>query len=269
MSSIEDSIKRAAVDTLESLIESKVFFSPPPPTNSSLVLNATLLLEVSNEFTNTADILDFVGCALFFTSGFSVIFDVLESEDLKNVLTFQDYDYAMTPVFLMFGLLVGFVSYCLSYTQFKNYQIVDAGHLALSTLQFMFFSKHLCKMNELAKRRTNILVAMGVMPLICLVMIKAQHVSVKSERLLYLIVMCISMLPLPALFRDWRAGMYDATQNKNKKRLFFLYFLLLVFIGLTTPTLKHKNVDRSNTIALGFDLLCLYFSIDSLWLSAQ
>ncbi len=182
------------------------------------------------------------------------------------MVTLQEYEYAGTPVFLTLGLTAGFGAYCLSYLQVPDFAIQEHGHLALVTVMFAFWSRHLCKVNQLSKKRTNVLMSFGLLPLICLVMIKGEHVSVRSKKLLYLVVMCLAAIPIPQLFRDWRTASYDPGTGKNKKRLFFFYFLLLCYIGISTPVASKHFAERNATIGLAFDLSLLYLSVDSLWL---
>jgi hypothetical protein len=259
-----DVAKQAVVDQVERAFESVVFSSPPPPAPPPPYDPYADYADY--ELANPPDILDFAGAALFFVCFFSSLVDVIDSDDFRNVMTFQEYEYTTTPVFLTLGLTAGFVAYCLSYMQVPDFAIQEHGHLALVTVMFAFWSRHLCKVNQLGKKRTNVLMSFGLLPLICLVMIKGEHVSVRSKKLLYLVVMCLASIPIPQLFRDWRVASYDPGSGKNKKRLFFLYFLLLCYIGVSTPVASKHFAERNATIGLAFDLSLLYLSVDSLWI---
>jgi hypothetical protein len=267
-----ESVKRAVVDNIESAFERAVFEAPPPPLPppppspvASIDADYAAYLDYAG-VGGPPDILDFAGAALFFVCFFSSVVDVLESEEFRHVLTFQEYEYTGTPIFLTLGLTVGFYAYCLSYLQVPHFAIQEYGHLALVAVMFAFWSRHLCKVNALSKKRTNILMSFGLLPLICLVMIKGEHVSVRSKKLLYLVVMCVSSIPLPQLFRDWRTNIYDAAGSKHKKRLFYFYFVLLLYVGISTPVANKHFEERNATIGLAFDLTLLYLAVDSLWI---
>lgn len=263
-----DAVRHAVVDQVEQAFENAVFFSPPPPSPpppsdygdyGGAAYDYAVLV-------TAPDILDFAGGALFFVCFFTSGLEVLESEELTAMLLFQDYEYAATPVHLTCGLGMGFVAYCLSYLQVEHFAIRQHGHLALVSVMFAFFSRHLCRVNQLSRKRSNILLSLGLLPLICLVMIKGEHVSVQSKKLLYMVVTCLAFIPVPQLFREWRAASYDAMTCKNKKRLFLLYFLLLFYVGVSTPAAYHRVSERVSAIGLGFDLALLYVAVDSLWL---
>ena len=264
-----ESVKHVVVEGIESAFERAVFDAPPPPhpPPPQPVLGTDYLdYQDYAGIGGPPDILDFAGAALFFVCFFSSVIDVIESEDFRNVVTLQEYDYSGTPVFLALGLTVGFTAYAMSYLQVPHFAIQEYGHLALVTLMFAFWSRHLCKVNLLSKKRTNILMSFGLLPLICLVMIKAEHVSVRSKKLLYLVVMCVSAIPIPQLFRDWRTNIYDTAASKHRKRLFFLYFVLLMYVGISTPVASKRFEERNATVGLAFDPALLYLSVDSLWL---
>jgi hypothetical protein len=254
-----EALKHVVLEQVEQAVESVVYTSPPPPAPPPPASPADDYADYAAEtfFNNTPDILDFAGAALFFVCFFTSVVDIIESEELHALITCGEYDYASTPVFLTLGLTAGFAAYALSFWQVPAFAIREHGHLALTTLMFAFWSRHLCRINQLSKKRTNILMSFGLLPLICLVMIKGEHVSVHSKKLLYLVVMCLTFIPVPQLFRDWRTNAYDPAQGTRKKRLFLFYLVLMLFVAVSTPGASHRSKERISTLGLMFDLSLL------------
>jgi hypothetical protein len=233
----------------------------PPPKHDQLV-----------EFPDTTvpEMSAFIGTVLYFLSFFTCLNDILESEDFVHLVKFEEFEYRTAPVYLCIALFVGFVNYILAYMQLTAFELVQYGHIYLCALSFYFFSKHLTRIGDIAKKKANTICAFGALPLICLASLQADHVSVKSCRFFYFLMVTLTLIPLSTLFREWRQSSFDVNTARPRKRLFFLFFVLTCFAGSTTPrracfsSALHQQRHRDVYVMM-FDLAVLYVCSDAMW----
>jgi hypothetical protein len=201
---------------------------------------------------NVPDVLAFIGFVVYFVSLFFSLTDVVESD-----FRFADFEYALCPVYMLVALLTGLVSYALSF--FAHRELASAGHALLTTVTFFLFAKHLTRRAELPNRRSSTIVMVGTLPLLCLAVLEAGTVRVKSARLCFALLTVLSAMPLPFLFREWLpAGC------RTRKRLFFLFFFSACFVLCSTPTrLRARTLEQG--VVTVFDLLLVYYGLDGLW----
>jgi hypothetical protein len=241
--------------------------SPPPPPPFPPPTPPAVFQTVLDE--DLPEIEVFLGTIVFFLAFFSTLVELCESEELLQVIRFEDFEYRIAPIYLLFGLLVGTVSFALAYAQFDNFSLVSAGHTLLESFMIYFFIKHVSKAAETPNRRTNTLSMFSVLPFFCLAAIEAEHVSVRNCGFFYTIIVTISGIPLVSLLRDWRSNSFGEN-SKNKKRLFFLCFSLFSFLITMKPSRicarNHtKESEHRSLLVLIFDLLQVYLAMDNLW----
>ena len=240
--------------------------SPPPPPPFPPPTPPAVFQTVLDE--DLPEITTFLGTIVFCLAFFSTLVELCESEELLQVVRFEDFEYRIAPIYLILGLLVGTVSFALAYAQFDNFSLVSAGHTLLESFMIYFFIKHVSKAAETPNRRTNTLSMFSVLPFFCLAAIEAEHVSVRNCGFFYTIIVTISGIPLVSLLRDWRAHSFGEN-SKNKKRMFYLQFSLFCFLLTMKPSRicarKTKESEHRSLFVLLFDLIEVYIAIDALW----
>jgi hypothetical protein len=244
--------------------------------------NAVGLLEAAGVFTkhfpppptyvveeNMPDMLCFLGSILFFLCFFVQFTELFEHEDVGLFLSFRSFEYASFPIYLTLGLACGLTSYIVAYTQTAHFGLTDDGHAALSSCMFFFFAKHLFRSTDMSPRRASMLVATGSLPLLCLSVLEAGTVRIRSCRFFYALILAIAVMPLGTLLKDWRGQAYDPGASKVRKRIFTLFFAVVCFVGGNTPTrlcTRHRaSSDLRQAGVLLFDFALLYCAHDGLW----
>jgi hypothetical protein len=246
-----------AASRVQAALVSALVPSPPPPEPPS---------QLTEELPGLSD---FVGVTIYFLCFFTGISDLLESEDFQHMMRCADYEYKAAPIFSVMGLGVGFTAFSLAYAQLPEFQLGEYAHFILISVVFFLFSKHLCRMADLSRKRTNVVSAFGTLPLLFIAVIQAEAVSVKSCGFFFVLKICLAAIPVPSLFRAWRAASFDAATGKAHKRLFYLFMLLLLFVGSQTPKTSCRRrpepTELHMTAVLTFDLLLLYIASDAMW----
>lgn len=248
-----ESLKQHAQDALVNAL----IPSPPPP--SPPILGDQDLPSLQ----------DFLGTVVFFLSFFTSLTDFFESDDLPLFYKCGDFQYKSIPYNLVIGNGLGFIAFALAYAQLNEFQLGHHGHYLLLASVFFFYARHLSRVAEISRRRASIISAFGTLPLVCIAVLDAETVSVTDCNMFFILQIIFATMPLPALFRDWRSSMFDQTTAKAKKRLFLLFFALIVFVGSISPRrncfLKKEPSEFSMGITLAFDLTLLYIASDSIW----
>jgi hypothetical protein len=229
--------------------------------------NATEILLAFPD-SNVPELSSFLGTIIYFLSFFTCFNEIVESEELAELLKWNEIEYRHCPVYLCIGLFIGFLNYAFAYLQYPLFRLTYYGHTYLMSFAFYFFSRHLCRLSELPRKKMGMVGAFGVLPLICLGVVQAEHVSVRSCRFFYFLMLSLGCIPLGTLFREWRTNSFDVAASRPRKRLFFLYFALVCFIGSTTPSracVQLHNQRHRDVYVILFDLVTLYISADAMW----
>lgn len=249
------------MDALRHVVLDALAAAPPPPPPASVYI-----LEE-----NVPDILAFLGFTVF---GISLLFaatEVLEQDTPR----YRDLDYAACPVYMLLGLAVGLMSYSLAF--FTHITLGSYGHLLFTTAMFFFFTKHITHRAEMQRRRASALIMIGGLPLLCLSVLEAGTVRVRSAKFFFALMLVFSAMPLPYLFREWLpvgAGAHslsfsgDPGSGKLRKRLFSLFFFAFCFVFASTPVHGHRQEtigEGRQSVVVFFDLVMVYFSLDGLW----
>ncbi len=218
---------------------------------------------------NMPDMLCFVGSILFFLCFFVAVTEFFEHEGLRSVLAFEPFEYAELPVYLSLGLACGFVSYSLAYTQRPGFGVTDYGHAIFSAAIFFLFAKHLTRRADMNQRRANLVVATGTLPLVCICVLEAETVHVRSCGFFFALMLVFALMPLGTVLKDWRHEAFDPVAGKLRKRLFMLFSAVLCYVALNGPSrLCAKERDKSDQRQAGvllFELALLYCAHDGLW----
>lgn len=251
---MENLVKAAVVKAVDSILA-----SPPPPSPIPSLETGDDLPEIS----------EFLGLIVYFLAFFTSFNDIVESDEISLLLTFKEFEYKAAPIYLTLGLALGVVAYVLSYLQYPVFALTSHGHYFLFAAVFYCFARHLGRSAETPRRRSSVMCAVGTLPLLCLGVIQAEQVNVRSCKFFYTLMLVLAVLPLGTLLRDWRTNSYDVAAAKPKKRLFFLFFALFTFVISTTPTnscmTRSKPSEKRIAAILCFDLVMLYISSDALW----
>jgi hypothetical protein len=179
-----------------------------------------------------------------------------------------DDEYAAHPFYLVLGLAANLASYTLAFM--AHVELGSYGHSALTTIAFAMFAKHLTRRVEMSNKRASTLVMVGTLPLLCLAVLEAERVRVRSARFFFALMLAFAAMPLPHLFREWIPSNPSAQPGKLYKRLFLLFFFSFCFVAASTPSaqyqVKHKS-DARQSVVVFFDLSMVYYSLDGLWQS--
>ena len=257
-------VKAGLVEHAEAALEAAVgLISPPPPGPPP---------PWPPGFTDEEpDAAGFVGAIVFFISFASSLADVLENEASCSCFRSGrggDVEYADFPVYNTVALGVGSLSYFLAFFGYPAFQLDAAGHILMTGVVFVCFVRHLGKLNEMGKRRLNTLCGLAVMPFMTLACAKEERIRFRSCKMLTLVLATIATLPLGALFRDYRTAMYEPRAAKLRKRMFFLFCILFLYIVVSMPltvcSKRLMSVGHSNVL-LSFDLVALLLGSDSVW----
>jgi hypothetical protein len=231
---------------------------PPPPSPVAYVLED-----------NLPDVLVFMGFTVYGVSFFFALTEFLE----QDFRVLQEYEYGRFPVFLLLGLLAGLVSYALAFLAG-----VEPGrplHSLFTMLGFVLFAKHLTRHSEMPGRRAYTVIMVGALPLLCLAVLEAGSVRVRSARFFFALMLAFAAMPLPHLFREWVPGpagsmmSHDANAAKVKRRTFALFFFSFLFVAASTPMRRGADTPPSTearqSAVVFFDLLMAYYALDGLW----
>lgn len=260
-----DRVKAGLVEHAEAALEAVAgLVSPPPPGPPPPWPPG-----YSDEEPDAAS---FVGAIVFFISFASSLADVLEHEACGGSCFRAgrggDVEYAEFPVYNAMALGVGSISYFLAFFGYPAFQLDAAGHIALTGIVFVCFVRHLGKLNDMGKRRLNTLCGLAIMPFMTLACAKEERIRFRSCRMLTLVLATIATLPLGALFRDYRSAMYEPRASKLRKRMFFMFVILFLYIIVSMPltvcSKRLMSVGHSN-ILLSFDLVTLLLGSDAVW----
>lgn len=217
---------------------------------------------------NVPDILTFMGFTVYAACFFFAVTEYVEKEG-GPILSEGASEYS--PVYLLLGLLMGLVSYGLAL--FGDLDLNTHWHSACTTVAFVLFAKHLTRRAELSGRRSSTIIMVGALPLLCLAVLEAGTVKVRSARFFFALMIVFSFMPLPALFREWLPGTAgplacDGHSAKIRKRLFALFFFAFCFVFASTPMhSQHRpsKGDARQSVVVFFDLAMVYYSLDGLW----
>ena len=201
---------------------------------------------------NVPDVLAFVGFIVYLVSLFFGVTDVMESE-----MRWSSFDYTLCPVYMLLGLVFGVASYAASF--FAQRELWSAEHALLTTATFFSFAKHLTKSADMPNRRASAIIMLGSLPLLCLSVLDAWRVRVRSSRLCFALFITLAVMPLPFLFREWMPG-----GGRTKKRLFVLFFFSSLFVTLSTPRRLQDRAMEQGLVTV-FDLSLVYYGLDGLW----
>ena len=159
-------------------------------------------------------------------------------------------------------------SYFLAFFGLPSFQLDASGHIFLTGVSFVCFVRHLGKLNEMGRRRLNTLCGLSVMPFLTLACAREERIKFRSCRMLTLVLASISCLPLGALFRDYKASIYEPRASKLRKRMFFMFIILFLYIVISMPltvcSKRLASVGHSNVL-LAFDLSTLLMGSDAVW----
>jgi len=257
-----DIVKAAVVNHAEAALEAVVGLVSPPPPGPPPPWPPGFIDE-------EPDAASFVGAIVFFISFASSLADVLEHEACGSCLRAGrggDVEYAEFPVYNALALGVGSFSYFLAFFGYPAFQLDAAGHILLTGVVFVCFVRHLGKLNDMGKRRLNTLCGLAIMPFMTLACAKEERIKFRSCRMLTLVLSTIATLPLGALFRDYRSSMYEPRASKLRKRMFFLFIILFLYIVVSMPltvcSKRLMSVGHSNVL-LAFDLVALLLGSDA------
>ena len=253
------------MDLLKTALVSQLLSSPPPtPPPFEPPSPPPYFVE-----DNVPDILTFLGTTVYGVSFSLAVTDFLELQGRGDL----DDGYASRPVHMVAGLLVGLVSYGFAFM--TSVELASAGHSVLSTVVFFCFAKHLMRRLEMPSRRTSSLITIGVLPLLCLAVLEAGRVKVRSARFFFALMLILAAMPLPHLFRQWLPGSagasaLDPSGGKLRKRLFCLFFFAFCYVAASTPARAAAGArvrvgDARQSAVACFDLLMVYYALDGLW----
>jgi hypothetical protein len=261
-----DRVKAGLVEHAEAALEAVVgLVSPPPPGPPPPWPPG--YPDIDGE----PDAAAFVGSIVFFISFASSLADVLEHEACFSCFRSGrggDVEYAEFPLYNAMALGVGSLSYFLAFFGYPAFQLDAAGHILLTGVVFVCFVRHIGKLNDMGKRRLNTLCGLAIMPFMTLACAKAERIKFRSCKMLTMVLATIATLPLGALFRDYKSAMYEPRASKLRKRMFFLFIILFLYIVVSMPltvcSKRLMSVGHSNVL-LSFDLFTLLLGSDAVW----
>jgi hypothetical protein len=223
--------------------------SPPPP----------YFLEE-----NLPDVFSFIGFTVYGVSFFFALTEIMEHAQPG------DHEYATYPAYMLLGLAANLASYALAFL--SHVELGSYGHSVLTTIAFVMFAKHLTRRAELSNKRASTLIMVGALPLLCLAVLEAGTVRVRSARFFFALMLAFSAMPLPHLFREWLPGssghMGDVHAGKLHKRMFALFFSSFCFVVASTPlrqSMASRQSDARQSVVVFFDLIMAYYALDGLW----
>lgn len=263
-----DFLRQNAIDALlKTIVESpppSPLPPPPLPPPSDEVLHA---LELAAK--NLPDSSNAIGLIIFLGVFCMMLEDALKGDEFRQMINLEDFEYASVPIFSMIGCFIAAISYVLAFRQLEGFELTQWGHTMLATIMCFVFAKHMGKISELLPRKAGILTVLGALPLASLAAIQAEQIGVKSCNVFWTLMLFSTVIPLMTLAREWRSKSHDARIGTHRKR-FFLFFLLLTFLVLSTPpsqacSSRHKPTQHRHAIILVFDLSALFLSTDGIW----
>lgn len=212
---------------------------------------------------NLPDVFSFIGLIVYGVSLCFAVTEMLENED--------DREYATRPYYLLLGLAANLASYALAFL--RHVELGSWDHSALTTLAFAMFAKHLTRRAEVSAKRASTLIMVGSLPLLCLAVLEAETVRVRSARFFFALMLSFSAMPLPHLFREWlpgAAGLHHGggAPGKLHKRMFMLFFFAFAFVVASTPAAQEqvkRPSDARQSVVVFFDLAMMYYALDGLW----
>jgi len=237
------------MDALHALMRGGASPPPAPPEPPAYVLED-----------NVPDILTFMGFTVYAASLFFALTEYTEHVPQPEETP------CPSPVFLFLGLSAGVVSY--SYALFLGIQLESHLHTGLTTLAFVCFAKHLARRAHLSVRRASTVIATAALPLLSLTVLEAGKVRVRNARFFFALMVALSAMPLPRLFRDWIPVGMGGSHTPTRERLFWLFFFAFAFVFVSTPLHSRSGVfkgDARLSVVVFFDLVCVYFALDGLW----
>jgi len=253
------------MDVLKSAIVAQLFDSPPPLPPPAPAPPAPPPYYVED---NVPDILTFLGTTVYGVSFTFAVTDILEQRANRDA---DEGEYAARPVHMVVGLFVGLLSYASAFL--TKAELSGSLHSALSTLAFFCFAKHLMRRVDMPSRRASALITIGALPLLCLSVLEAGRVQVRSARFFFALMLILAAMPLPHLFRFWLPGSagtmsFDPGGGRLRKRLFFLFFWAFCYVAASTPSRalpRERAGDARQSVVTCFDLVMVYYALDGLW----
>jgi len=199
----------------------------------------------------------FIGAVMYGGFTLAILPELFESEEMHDAIRLKEFDYHRFPAYQALGVTVGFASYALAFRLPENpvWQLTCYGHTLLAGVVFYLLAKHLSKLADLSSRRASMVVSLGMLPLLCKSVLEAESVRVHNCSSFYALLMCLVLLPLMMILREFRS----APTNRYRKRLLLLYFSLTCYYATLTPrTLcSATRTDFAKNAGFLFDITML------------